>query len=509
MTLKKNNSRMNGVVDVRNLSVIHGNEKILNKISFSIDPGEIVLIAGPTGSGKTTLAYCLSGVIPNIIDAKVEGIIRVCGLDPTKRSLNEIAQRVGLVLQNPEDQIVSSIVWKDIEFSLRNIGYPEDKIEKRISELLELVGLKAYKDLYTNYLSDGQKQRLAIASILALEPEVLILDEPTSMLDILNANTIVETLRKIAKENLSTIIIIEHRINRMLNLATRVILLDSGKIIYDGDSKELLRGNFPEVLKKRLRSPVENPIYYISKRKINNANRNIKIEAKNVVVEENNVRILGSINLNIFEGEVLAIVGPNGSGKSTLAQVLAGLTKPTKGRVLIDGVNIGKLGIHERVRKVNYVIQNPDLQIFTTRVWDEVAYTLRNLCFPEKIIRERVEWSLKLLDLWEFRDKNPYTLSRGQRRKLTLASALALQPHVLILDEVTTGLDEESLRSIENIIIHMKNNKRTIILITHDMSIISRCADRVCFLKNGKIVWLGDVREYFNRAILRRLWYGA
>ena len=212
--------------------------------------------------------------------------------------------------------------------------------------------------------------------------------------------------------------------------------------------------------------------------------------------------------MEIFEGEILAITGPNGSGKSTLACVLAGLIKPRKGTVFIDGVNINKLKAKERVKKVGYVFQNPDLQIFTMKVYDEVAFCLRNLGFSEDAVRERVERALRLVNLWKFKDKSPYILSRGQKRKLTLASVLALQPDVLILDEITTGLDEESLKLVENIINSMRSEGRTVILITHDMPIVARCADRVCFLRNGEVAWVGNVREFFNKEVLRRLWYG-
>ena len=498
------------VVKVEDLTVKYENlnESVLNGVSFSIDRGEIVLIAGPTGSGKTTLAFCLSGIIPHVINAKVEGFIRVCDIDPRTRPPKEIARRVGLVLQNPENQIVSSIVWKDVAFSLRNINYPEHRIEEKVQELLETVGLHMYKDFYTNWLSDGQKQRLAIASILALEPEVLILDEPTSTLDILCVNDVLRTLKKIIEENFSTVIVIEHRISRLLNLATRVILLNSGKIVFDGSPDELLKRGFPETLKEKLRNPLENPISYINTRNFDHSNRKVKVEAKNIVVEEDGIKILKNVNLEIFEGEILAITGPNGSGKSTLACVLAGLIKPRKGTVFIDGVNINKLKAKERVKKVGYVFQNPDLQIFTMKVYDEVAFCLRNLGFSEDAVRERVERALRLVNLWKFKDKSPYILSRGQKRKLTLASVLALQPDVLILDEITTGLDEESLKLVENIINSMRSEGRTVILITHDMPIVSRCADRVCFLRNGEVAWVGNVREFFNKEVLRRLWYG-
>jgi len=500
------------IVEVRNLKVGYEdlNENVLNGVSLSIGRGEVVLIAGPTGSGKTTLAFCLTGVIPHIINAKVEGFIRICGIDPRVRPPREVARHIGLVLQNPENQIVSSIVWRDVAFSLRNINYPRRRIEERVHELLEIVGLHAYKDFYTGWLSDGQKQRLAIASILALEPEVLILDEPTSTLDILCANDVVRTLKRVVEETASTVIIIEHRISRLMNLATRVVLLDSGKIVFDGSPDELLRKGFPETLKGRLRSPLENPSSYIKMaKKLDPPNRKVKVKAKNVIVEEDRVKILKNVNLEVFRGEVLAIVGPNGSGKSTLARVLAGLMKPRRGSVFIDEREINKLKARERIRKVSYVFQNPDLQIFTVKVYDEVAYGLRNLGLPEDDIKERVEQALKLVNLWGFKDKSPYSLSRGQKRKLTLASALALQPDVLILDEVTTGLDEESLKLVENLVTDMRRQGETVILITHDMPMVARCADRVCFLKDGEITWMGGVREFFNREVLRRLWYGG
>ncbi|MFQ6056137.1 MAG: ABC transporter ATP-binding protein, partial [Methanosarcinales archaeon] len=531
----------------------------LEDINLEIKDGEFVLLVGPSGCGKSTLIKCFNGLIPKVTGGVLKGNISINGKNVEDYKVHQLALEVGMVFQNPDTQLFAITVEEDIAFGPENIGLSKDEIIKRVNNSLQTVRMEDYRNKYIFSLSGGQKQRVAVAGSLAMEPNILVFDEPTSDLDPIGTREVLETIKKLNKEKDITIILIEHKLNEVANLVDRVIVMDNGKIFAEGTAAEIFNERFYEVKKIGIKPPqiteismilqklghnIKNKLsfeevynnlsglfkssYSIVDCGMRNAelirnpksratptfatkarmvrerpkgatsdnNSKIVIEDLEYIHEDGTVALKG-INLVLNKGEFVAIIGKNGAGKSTLASLLIGLLKPTHGKIFIDGIDTKNKKVADLAQKIGYLFQNPDNQIFTSKVFDEVAFGLRNINLDSKEVEYRVEKSLKTMELWEYKERHPHSLSRGQRQRLAVASILAMEPDILVLDEPTTGQDYGHIEKFMSLVKKLNNGGKTIILITHDMGIVAEYANRTIVMKNGEIFLDGNTRDVF------------
>jgi len=517
----------------------------LKEISVRIVPGEFVAIMGHTGAGKTTFQMLLNGLIPHFFRGTFTGTAISNGLNTTKFHIHTLARFAGFVMQDPETQIFGVTVQKDVAFGPSNLGLSRQEINQRIDKALAAVRLSGYEERSSTNLSGGEKQRLAIAGILAMEPDILVLDEPTSELDPVGKKEIFQTLSALQKNKQLTILIASHDSEEILEFVDRVLVLSAGKIVWDGNPKDLFR-EAELVIKLGLKLPevaefgfalYQNNIIEksdiplkitdaqnltqklvgtlkIDKSNFSQRNRTEKkqeiIHVRNLVYQYvSGENVLKEINLTLYKGELIAIVGQNGAGKTTLVKHFNGLLKPTRGNVFIDGIDTRKTDVSELAKKVGYVFQNPDHQIFCATVEKEIEFGLLKFNFPLKEREQRIKNSLEFVGLTDSRNRHPFTLGKGERQKLAVATVLAMSPEILIIDEPTTGQDWAGTERMMDMIAELNQQGHTIIIITHNMRLAAQLADRVIVMHNGTVL-LDDVpekifyqREKLNAAYLQ------
>jgi energy-coupling factor transport system ATP-binding protein len=522
------------MIKIENLTYNYPNATTpaLDNINLEIREGEFILLVGPSGCGKSTLVQCLNGIIPNVAGGYLRGKIKIGQKDISNCKVYQLSRHVGMVFQNPNAQLFGLTVEDDIAFGPENLGIAPKEMQKLVEKSIGIVGIEKLRKRFTFTLSGGEKQRTAIAGAIAMEPEILVLDEPTSDLDPAGTKQVLETLKQLNKEKEITIILIEHKIDEVFGIADRTIVMDRGKIILDGKTCEVFTRNLellenigiypPQLIRlSRMLSvkPSYNSIFsYFNG--LNDLNRYFKEypEAKNInkspskVVFEDvwfNYRggppALKGISLEIKKGEFIAMIGPNGSGKTTLLSCLIGFIKPGKGRILIDRQDIKNLCVADLAIKVGYLFQNPDLQLFTDTVEQEVGFGLKNRSLAATDINKKVAQAMEIMELDEYRDRHPHSLSRGQRQRLAVASILSMEQEIIILDEPTTGQDRGHLSKFLAQIKKLNDAGKTIIMITHDMSLVAEYARRTILMEEGKILMDGSTREVFSRPdILKR-----
>lgn len=501
----------------------------LRGIDLHIPKGEMVFIMGPSGAGKSTLCATFNGLIPHLIKGDLLGDVLVTGRQTREFQVKDFAPLVGLVFQDFEAQLFSTTVELEVAFGPENLGLERDRLKERVAQTLELVGLEGLRKRQPATLSGGEKQRLALASVLAMEPEVLVLDEPTTDLDPLGKREFLTATRELKKRRGVTLVMVEHETEEALK-ADRVILMGEGRVLAQGSPLEVLSdGKALEELGVRpiqmaelsgalglsevWTSPDEayqgllkrgwslSPMAY-QRLLEGDRGRNygeVIIEAQGLTYwYEGGIPALQGVDITIRQGEFLAIVGQNGSGKTTLVKHLNGLLRPKKGDIFIGGRNIlGEKPTHLS-RKVGLVFQNPDHQIFSERVWDEVAFGPKLQGLSPGEVSRRVDQALEAVGLEEYRNDDPFILTKGGRQRLAVAGVLATQPEVIILDEPTTGLDQKELRSMMELVEGLNRAGHTIIMVTHSMPLVAEYASRVVVMKGGRIIRDGPTRTVFS-----------
>jgi energy-coupling factor transport system ATP-binding protein len=533
-------------IEVRGLTYTYpeSEKPVLVNINFSVKKGEVLGIMGPTGAGKTTLCLCLAGLIPHSVGGKLEGEVKIVGVKTTEQELGKLMIKIGIVFQDPELQLFGITVKEDVAMRLKNMELEEEEIKKRVKWALEQVKLKGFERRFPYSLSGGEKQRVAIAGALAALPEILILDEPTSELDPIGKREVFDVINGLKEEFDTTVVIVEHNAEELVRVADKLIILKAGEIILEGNTCDVLREikddiglRIPDVtmLGNYLKSdakwqeygyPLKIEEAYSSLIKIFNK---YGIRRKQLVFDHSTnppaitekldkpiveVRdltyiyghgtdeektALQNVSLKIYEGEFIALIGQNGSGKTTLAKHMNGLLKPTKGSVIVKGMDTRKTPIHKLATVVGYCFQNPDHQIFESTVYDEVAFGPRNLLLSEDEVANRVKEALKIVGLEGYEKSNPFFLGKGERQKIAVASVLAMQPDIMIVDEPTTGMDHASAISMMNLLKQLNENGKTIIFITHDMYIVAEYAKRVIALHEGKVILDGPPDHVFTQ----------
>jgi energy-coupling factor transport system ATP-binding protein len=481
------------MIDVQGLNVSYDDFTALRDVTLSLAPGECVLVTGPSGCGKSTLGRVLCGLIPHAIPARVQGQVRVAGLDVLSQPIPAIAQRVGMVFQRPASQLFHLRVEDEVAFGPRNLGLAENEVMERTEWALHAAGLLDLRGEKPSTLSGGQKQCVAIAAALAMRTQLLVLDEPTASLDVPNTRRVMDTLAALRREFGLTILLIEHRLAEAAQLSERVILMDGGRICADGRPNDVFADRDAR-RRLGLRRPTEEPsVAWDALIRTNGgqvAENSPLLALEGVTAGFNGRAIIHDVDLAFYPGEFVALVGDNGAGKSTLAMVAAGLIKPQAGRVRFRNGDRPQPGLD-----VALLFQDPQEQLFTDSVDEEVAFGPLNYdCFDPELHAQ----VLREADLWELRGRRPLALSVGQQQRTALAACLSLRPRLLILDEPTLGQDWGHLQRLMNYLRQLNRQGTAILLISHDYKLVHRYAQRVILLRDGHIDRIGKIQFSTN-----------
>lgn len=549
-------------------------EPTLKGINLEVREGEFVLLTGPTGCGKSTLLKTLNGIIPHESGGTFSGSIKLKGIETRASNQIELSRGVGLVFQNPDDQIFSTIVEDEVAFGPENLCLEREEIEKRVEKALQAVGMEGHRTASTSSLSGGQKQRICIASMLAMMPEILAMDEPVSQMDPVGTHEVLSTVRELNQKLKMTILLVEHRLHELASFVDRIVIMDNGEIVFDRPASkafdqlevfhrlglrvpepvELCRSlgikasplnarealtvlekrNFKGNFKGNTESITEPPLNQLMQNQSvqNHPTQNIlnpekSSDGRNIpghsdyheaihdldnrnnfkpgIVRNNptlisvqnlwsgyekNKMVLKDINLEIQEGERVAIMGTNGSGKSTLLLHFAAILKPYKGSVKIFEGDTRAKNPYIFAGRIGFVFQNPDLMLFCDSTEAEAGFGPIQLKYKD--VKERIETSLEAMSLLPFRHDLPQALSRGQRLRTAVASVLSLEPEILLLDEPTTGQDRIN---IEQMMKYFKKKQTTLVFCTHDVEVALSHATRILVMDEGQIIADGSVRE--------------
>lgn len=514
----------------------HGSDRrALFGVSFVQSRGEMIGIIGASGAGKSTLAKCLNRIIPEFEGGDFRGVVCIGGRRLDEMRVSEVAGTVGMVFQDFEAQLFSTNVAHEVAFAMEQVGMGREEMNARIGPALEAVGLAGFERRDPTTLSGGEKQRLAIAAVLALGPDVIVMDEPTTDLDPEGKAEVFALIRKLRARGLS-LLVIEHETGE-LRACDRLMLIREGEIIVDappahlltrlelveacgvhppelnqvlaavgithhaGDvdhAEALLRGLIPD-----LPHGSGSPARSASRHQAAAPAAAEKAAPPLVEIEHLSFSypggppVLDSVRLSIKPGEFVAIIGQNGSGKTTLAKQIVGLLRPQAGRVLIGGRDRATLRPAETAQEVGYVFQNPDHQIFAATVEDEVAFGPRNFGLPAEEVERRCAEVLSAVGLERERERDPFLLGKGERQRLAVASVLALRPRLLILDEPTTGLDYREQRRMMKLVSELNSAGIAIVIITHTPWLVAAYARRVVLMRRGRLLFDGPVRDFF------------
>lgn len=489
----------------------------LDKINLTIYEGEKVLIVGPSGSGKSTLGHCINGLIPFSYSAEIFGSLKVKGKETKDLSIFEISKIVGTVLQDPDSQFIGLTVGEDIAFKLENQCIPQQEMKKIVEKVAKVVDIDNQLNLAPHRLSGGQKQRVTVAGTIVDDVDILLFDEPLASLDPKSGKTSIELIDEVHKKSNKTVVIIEHRIEDVLHRdVDRIILINEGKIICDMTPDELLSSNKLldfglreplyltalkyancKVTKKIKPSHIENlhieecknnlhKWYEESKDVFESKDQDTILELKNVSFGyDKNKLNLADVSFKLKKGDMISILGKNGAGKSTLSKLICGFYKPIKGDILFENRSILKDSIKERAEYIGFVMQNPNKMISKTMIFDEVAFGLRVRGTNEIEIKERVYETLKICGLYPYRNWPISALSFGQKKRVTIASILVLNPKILILDEPTSGQDFKHYNEIMEFLLQLNKKGITIIMITHDMHLMLEYTEKAIVIGEG------------------------
>lgn len=488
----------------------------IHTISFEAKPGEVLLIAGASGCGKTTLIRAINGLIPRSYKGEMSGRVLVFGEEVKDWKLSQISQKIGTVLQDPERQILGTKVLNEVAFGLENLGMPREEIFLRVDEALEFLKIPHLRSRETFNLSGGEKQKVALAGILAMRPSILLLDEPLASLDPASAQDTLDAVRTLADQGLS-VLMVEHRVEDVLRIhPERVMFMSDGYVRYLGDAAGLSKVvNYREV-----KLPAED---IVERAKLDPAPAEIKILPgvtssqikKETLVKFEDVtfgydvdrKVLHGLNLEIHRGDVIAVLGPNGAGKTTFVKHAIGLLKPMSGRVLVDGHDTRDASVAQIARMLGYVFQSPSHMLFAPTVHDELAFGPTNMKHTKEQIELEVKEALKIMNLSEKETDPPLALSFGQQKRVSIAAILAMRSKILVMDEPTAGQDYQNYMNFMNSILQLPSFE-AILFITHDVDLALIFANRVLMVNDGRLVADGtpqDVLRDFDRLKANRL----
>lgn len=515
----------------------HADVLALNDISFEVQAGEFIGIIGENGSGKSTLCQALVGLVPNFYRGAYGGSVRIEGragekpLEVAKVPVSKTCRKVGLVFQNPFNQLTGAkeTVFEEVAYGLQNFGISKDEIIRRVDEVLELLDIAAYRDRNPFDLSGGQMQRVALASILAMEPEIIVLDEPTSQLDPQGSEEVFAAVDKLTKTGI-IVIMVEHKMEKIAKYSDRVMLLHQGRLIdFDTPQKIFSRDDLEQYgviepaftrICKKLGKTLPNGLYPVTleeaKGLLVDGKNSTFVEAgdrdksekeifREVLKAENltfhyteGTTILKNVNLTL-DGRTTAIIGQNGAGKTTLVKLYKGLLKPVQGKIFFQGEDISKYTVASLAGKVGFVFQNPNDQIFKTTVLDEVMFGPLNIGMKPDEAKKKALEALEMVELSSYVQENPYDMGLSQRKLVAIASILAMDTQVLILDEPTIAQDYKGKEIIKSIIRKLRSEGKTVITIIHDMDFVAECFERTIVFAKGQVMADGPTKEVFAK----------
>ena len=511
------------IISFRNFSFQYRAQKrpTLTDIDLEIYPGERVLIAGPSGSGKSTLAGCINGLNPFSNPGACTGTLTVDGVDAPHSSLFELSAHVGTVLQDPDGQFIGLTVGEDIAFALENSCTPQDEMHAITRHAAELVGIENHLGYAPHELSGGQKQRVSLAGVMVDQVKILLFDEPLANLDPATGKQAIELIDEIQKKTDTTVLIIEHRLEDVLwRNVDRIVLVNDGTILADLRPDELLSGSL--LAENGIREPLyvtalryagvditpdKHPAHVDSlvlddtdtqklrdwftarPRPAAQPEREPLLEVKGLSFGyQKGQQTLRDVSFSIGKGEMVSIVGRNGAGKSTLSKLICGFETPDAGEIFLNGKPLAEENIRRRARHIGYVMQNPNQMISKTMIYEEVALGLQRFGLTEEQIREKVEATLKVCGLYPFRNWPISALSFGQKKRVTIASVLVLDPELILLDEPTAGQDFRHYTDIMEFLRGLNARGVTVVMITHDMHLMLEYTRRALVFCDGRLI---------------------
>ena len=508
------------MISFKNFSFKYNNvvDKTLKNIDLTINKGEKVLIVGPSGSGKSTLSHCINGLIPFSYNGEIEGELIIDNIKPYKESLSDVSKKVGTILQDQDSQFIGLSVGEDVAFNFENNAMPLKEMKVKVIDALELVNMVDFINHSPYELSGGQKQRVSLAGVLGSDAEVLLFDEPLANLDPASGKEIMQLINDIHEKTNKTIIIVEHRIEDVLEQPfDKVIVINKGKVQGFGTPDEILKSDLlknnglreplyleamklagcdisgsenlkdltnideknKEVLKNWFNNETSNKDSIIKEEKI--------LEVKNLAFSHDGIKnTINDVSFHLNKGEILAVLGNNGAGKSTLCRLITGILKPQKGSIFLNNQCIDSWSIKQKGSAIGYVMQNPNQMISQHMIKDEIALGLKCRNYSKEEIDKKVEEVLKICGLYPYRNWPVSALSYGQKKRVTIASILAINPEVIILDEPTAGQDYKHYTEFMEFIKELSAQGISIILITHDMQLTLEYCHRAVVLSGGE-----------------------
>ena len=492
----------------------------LQAINLTIQPGEIVLVTGPAGSGKTTFCSCINGLVPHYHEGELLGQVIVRSYDTRRARIGGLASLVGMVFQDPDSQLVTSSVVDEVAFGPENLGVPRTEINRRVTEALSATRLTGFEEREPHNLSGGEQQACAIAATYAMQPDIYVMDEPLANLDPEGRLQVLQVLIDVAKLRQKTLIIVEHSLEEVLPFVDRVIVMEAGRIVRDGTLDEVLAGgDLPRVFTRpaivRLADTFGLDLKTFSAEKfyadltaqkplgmieaaaapapVVRTSSTALIEFRNVHFAYKGQPALRGVNLTIYESELVAILGRNGSGKTTLARHIIGLLHPAQGSVIVGGRDVARTPTHELTQQIGFCFQNPNHQIVSFKVRDEMTFGLKAHNIHPGEFEGRIQRALELVDLLDVIEAEIFDLGKGQKQRLALASVLTLNPQILVIDEPTTGQDPQMTREIFDIIKHLNDLGTTVLMITHRVDYAASYAQRAIVMNRGEVAFDGPV----------------
>ncbi len=511
----------------------HSASPVLHDINLCVLQGEFLGIIGPTGAGKTTLCLALNGIVPQVHAGRFFGRVTVAGLDTVDTPIHELARHVSMVFQDPETQLVANSVEDEVAFPLENVCVAREEILRRIAWALDAVRLEGKRKKHPSELSGGEKQRLAIAAALAMRPQVLVLDEPTSQLDPVGSQEVFAIVRELNTSLGIAVIMVSHASEELAEHADRVALLTDGKLVAaDSPARVFAHEDWmeqnalrpPQVvtffhrLRDRGVQPSVTPVTldeathaYAALRptvelapptfadRISPQGTPTVLAIQAVAYEyPDGTQALQGVSLDVRRGEYVIIIGQNGAGKTTLVKQCLHLLEPTAGRVLLDGRDVCSLQVSEIAQRIGFVSQNPDNQIFSSSVEAEVAFALHHMGIPKGEMQARVEESLSLMGLTEWRERHPLALPKGDRARVVTAAVLAMRPEMLIFDEPTTGQDYAGAKRILEVSRELHRCGKTVLVVTHHLHLMPGYAERAVVMGRGVILLDAPLRQAYH-----------